>query len=191
MALALGAATFSVGAAASAQPVTVAPDQAASGPARYSVPPPPGYQASDAQQDASSKARADDDRYSYEAEQWAAQNCVAQRANDSAAGAVIGGLLGAIVGSGLAGRHEHAAGAIVGGGLGAVAGGAIGASASSNPNCPPGYVLAPGAARFYPGPIYGDVIYAAPAWYDPWMWYGNHWIYRPYPYHRFWYRTHR
>lgn len=158
----------------------------------YNVPPPPGYRPNEGQSDSSAQARADDDRYSYEAEQWAARNCVAQRANDTAAGVVIGGILGAIIGAGAAGRYDRGAGAIVGGALGATAGGAIGnAAGASNPNCPPGYVLAPGAAPFYPGSVYGDVIYSAPGWYDPWIWYGGHWIYRPYPYHRYWYRTHR
>jgi hypothetical protein len=78
---------------------------------------------------------------------------------------------------------------VVGGALGATAGAAVGNAASNNPNCPPGYVLAPGATPFYPGPIYGGVVYAAPPWYDPWIWYGSHWIYRPYPYDRYWYRT--
>jgi hypothetical protein len=168
------------------------PDQAPAGPGPYNVPPPPGYQPGADQADTSPQARDQDDRYSYAAERWAAQNCVAQRANDTAAGVVIGGILGALIGSGLSGRYDRGAGIVAGGALGAAAGGAIGnAAASSNPNCPPGYVLAPGAAPFYPGPVYGDVIYAAPGWYDPWMWYGGHWIYRPYPYHRYWYRTHR
>ena len=159
-------------------------------PGQYNVPPPPGYQPGDSQYDTSAQARAEDDRYSYAAEQWAAQNCVAQRANNTAAGTVIGGILGALVGSSVAGRHDRGASTFAGAAVGAVAGGAIGSSASSNPNCPPGYGLRPGAAGFYPGPVYGPVIYAAPAWYDPWEWYGGPWIYRPYPYHRYWYRTH-
>jgi hypothetical protein len=165
------------------------PPPAGQGP--YSVPPPPGYGSSEAQAESSDQARAEDQRYSYEAERWAAENCMAQRANNTAAGAVIGGILGTIIGAGAAGRYDRGAGMVVGGALGATAGAAIGNSASSNPNCPPGYVLRPGAPAFYPGPIYGDVLYAAPTWYDPWIWYGNHWIYRPYPYHRYWYRTHR
>jgi hypothetical protein len=159
----------------------------------YSVPPPEGYDASVDQDDSSPQARDQDERYSYAAERWAARNCVVQHQNDVAAGVVIGGILGAIIGSNLAGRHSRGAGAFVGGATGAAAGAAIGNSAAaSNPNCPPGYGLRPGAAAFYPGPIYGpDVYYAAPDWYDPWIWYGGHWIYRPYPYHRFWYRHHR
>lgn len=158
--------------------------------ASYNYPPPPGMQPSDAAAENSAAARAQDDQYSYAAEQWAAQNCVAQRANNTAAGAVIGGLLGALVGGSVAGRGSRGAGIVAGGAVGAVAGGAIGA-ASTSPNCPPGYVVRAGAAPFYPGPIYGPVVYAAPPGYDPWIWYGGHWIYRPYPYHRYWYRTHR
>jgi hypothetical protein len=160
--------------------------------ATYSMPPPPGMNPQDATADMSPQARAQDDQYSYAAEQWAAQNCVAQRANDTAAGAVIGGLVGALAGAGLAGHHDRGAGIVAGGAVGAIAGGAIGGSAAaSNPNCPPGYVLRGGAPPFYPGPVYGPVVYAAPGWYNPWVWYGGHWIYRPYPYHRYWYRSHR
>lgn len=154
----------------------------------YNVPPPPGYQGGP---DAAPAARAEDDRYAYEAEQWAARNCVAQRANDTAAGAVIGGILGAIIGGGLAGRYDRGAGVVTGGALGAIAGGAIGRSnAEQNPACPPGYGLAPGAQPFYPGAVFAEGVYVAPGWYDPWLWYGGHWIYRPYPYHRYWGHTH-
>jgi hypothetical protein len=168
----------------------IASGVAAQPPARYNLPPPAGYSRADLWDDSSEAARAADARYTYEAERWAAENCVEQRANNTAAGAVIGGLLGAVAGSGLAGRHEHAAGAVVGGVAGALAGGAIGGSAT-NPSCPPGYVLRPAAPPFDPGPVYRDVVYVQPAWYDPWIWYGGHWIYRPYPYHRFWFRHHR
>ncbi|MGH6992598.1 MAG: hypothetical protein ACRED8_02025 [Caulobacteraceae bacterium] len=156
---------------------------------RYNVPPPPGYSSADEAQAESDEARSEDDRYSYEAEQWAAHNCYRQRANNTAAGAVIGGLLGAVIGSGLSGRYHHAEGAFAGGAVGALAGGAIGSS--SSPECPPGYVLRAGAPAFAPGPVYGGVIYTAPGWYDPWIWYGDHWIYRPYPYHRWWSEHHR
>jgi hypothetical protein len=159
-------------------------------PGQYNVPPPPGYQPGDDQNETSPQAREEDERYSYEAERWAARNCVAQRQADTTAGVVIGGILGAIVGSGLAGPHARGAGAVLGGVGGAAVGGAIGSSAATNPNCPPGYVVADGAPPFDPGPIYGGVVYAAPGWYDPWIWYGGHWIYRPYPYHRYWYRHH-
>jgi uncharacterized protein YcfJ len=167
------------------------PDQSYQG-GPYNVPPPPGYSPDAAQYDQSADARAQDDRYSYEAERWAAANCIAQRENSTAAGAVIGGILGAIVGGAAAGRYDRGAGIVAGGALGAVAGGAIGnaSAAENNPNCPPGYVLRDGAEPFYAGPVYGDVVYEAPGWYDPWLWYGGHWIYRPYPYHRFWSHEH-
>jgi hypothetical protein len=156
----------------------------------YNMPPPPGMQPDDFSAENSTAARAQDDQYSYAAEQWAAQNCIAQRAQNTAAGAVIGGLLGALAGGGLAGRHDRGAGIVAGGAVGAIAGAAIG-SASTSPGCPPGYGLRPGAAAFYPPAVFGGVVYAAPPSYDPWIWYGGHWIYRPYPYHRYWYRTHR
>jgi uncharacterized protein YcfJ len=193
--LALAAATALTGAASAwAQDgygPPPAPEQGYQG-GPYSVPPPPGYSQGDAQYEDSAQAREQDDRYSYEAEQWARENCVEQRENSTAAGAVIGGILGAIVGGSVAGRYDRGAGIVAGGALGAVAGGAIGnAQASeSNPNCPPGFALRDGAEPFYAGPVYGDVVYEAPGWYDPWLWYGGHWIYRPYPYHRFWYEHH-
>jgi len=156
---------------------------------QYNVPPPPGYQPGDDQAETSDQARQQDEQYSYAAEQWAAQNCVQQHANNTAAGVVIGGILGAVVGAGLGGRYDRGGGALAGGALGAVAGGAIGnSSANNNPNCPPGYGLRSGAVAFYPGPVYGPMVYAAPGWYDPWIFYGDRWIYRPYPYHRYWYR---
>ncbi|HEX4196713.1 MAG TPA: hypothetical protein VHZ26_04665 [Caulobacteraceae bacterium] len=196
--LILGAAAMAISAAqsAGAQPPaspngTPPPDQGQYDQGQYNVPPPPGYQPGDEPAETSDQARAQDEQYSYAAEQWAARNCVAQHANSTAAGVVIGGLLGAALGAGIGGRYNGGAGALAGGVVGATAGGAIGnASANSNPNCPPGYGLRPGAPVFYPGPIYGPVVYAAPGWYDPWIWYGGRWIYRPYPYHRYWYRTH-
>jgi hypothetical protein len=167
------------------------PDQTYQG-GPYNVPPPPGYSPDAAQYDQSAEARDQDDRYSYEAERWAAANCIAERENSTAAGAVIGGILGAIIGGSAAGRYDRGAGIVAGGALGAVAGGAIGnaSAAENNPNCPPGYVLREGAEPFYAGPVYGDIVYEAPGWYDPWLWYGGHWIYRPYPYHRFWFHEH-
>lgn len=172
--------------AALAQPPAVPPPPAPA----YNMPPPDGINPAEMAAEGTPQARSQDDQYSYAAEQWATQNCIAQRANDTAAGAIIGGLLGAVAGAGLAGRHDRGAGIVAGGVVGAAAGGAIGSAASPNPNCPPGYVVRAGAAPFYPGPVYGPAAYAAPGWYDPWMWYGRHWIYRPYPYHRFWGRHH-
>jgi hypothetical protein len=156
--------------------------------AYYNTPPPPGYQPN--AQDTAPEARYEDDRYAYAAEHWAAENCIQQRNANTAGGAVIGGILGAIIGGAATGHGGGvAAGALIGGTTGA----AIGHSAAVNsPNCPPGYVLRAGAPAFYAPPVYGPgVVYAAPGWYDPWIWYGGHWIYRPYPYHRYYaYRYH-
>ena len=147
--------------------------------------PPPGYSAEDAQRDASGAARAYDQQYAAAAEAWSQANCVRQEQNRTAAGAIIGGVLGAVIGSAAAGRHEAGAGAIVGGGLGAVAGGAI--ANSSGPGCPPGFVVRAGAPAFAYAPPPGPavVVYDAPTWYNPWIWYNGAWIYRPYPYHRY------
>ena len=70
--------------------------------------------------------------------------------------------------------------ALAGGALGAVAGGTLG-NAATDPGCPTGYVLRPHGTAFVAGPVYPDAVYGAPGWYDPWIWYGGHWIYRPYP----------
>ncbi len=136
-----------------------------------------------------------DQTYSDAARQWAAANCVAEKRSNTTAGAVIGGLLGAAAGTGLAGRHDRAAGAILGGATGAVAGGAIG-NASTPPGCTPAYVARPVVpvyyappAVWYPAPVYPGVVYATPAWYGPWVWTGGAWVYRPV--HRYWYRPYR
>jgi hypothetical protein len=111
---------------------------------------------------------------------------VRQEQNRTTAGAIIGGVLGAVIGSSVAGRYDRGAGAVVGGGLGALAGGAI--ANSQGPGCPPGFALRSGAPAFVYGPPPGGVavVYDEPTWYNPWLWYNGAWIYRPYPYHRYW-----
>jgi hypothetical protein len=151
----------------------------------YGAPPPPlppsGYSDADRSRDLV-QAQIDADRaYERAVEQWAAENCVREQDSKTVAGAVIGGVLGALTG-GAVGRGT---GAAVGGALGAVAGAAVGAS-STSPGCPPGYVVRAGAPAFYyvyHGP---EWVYVAPPDYRPWIWVEGHWIYRPYPYHRFW-----
>jgi uncharacterized protein YcfJ len=64
------------------------------------------------------------------------QQCAAQRQNGTVGGAVIGGLLGAVLGSNAAARGHRSDGTLVGGALGAAAGAAIGRS-SANRNCRP------------------------------------------------------
>ena len=145
-------------------------------------PPPPGYQG-----DAGGSVQ-QDQRYEAYAEDWSQRYCTRAR-NNTGAGAVIGGLFGALLGSSVAGRHDRGDGALVGG-LAGAAGGAVVGSASSNatsPGCPPGYVVRGGAPAFaYEG--YGDpYLYAAPGWYQPWFFIGGRWNYRPYPYHNFYY----
>jgi hypothetical protein len=111
---------------------------------------------------------------------------------DVAAGAVIGGILGAIVGGSLAGRHDGGGAVVAGAALGAAGGAAVAASTGSNetsPGCPPGYVVrhnAPTYAYSYP-----DYYYAAPGWYRPWIYTGGAWIYRPYPYHDWYWHRYR
>ncbi len=147
--------------------------------------PPPGYTAQDAQRDQAAQAQAYDQQYAAAAEAWSNANCIRQEQNRTAAGAIIGGVLGAVIGSAAAGRHDAGAGAIVGGGLGAIAGGAI--ANSSGPGCPPGFVLRSGAPVFAyaPPPGAAVVVYDAPPEYNPWFFYSGRWVYRPYPYHRY------
>jgi hypothetical protein len=153
------------------------------------VPPPEGFDASrDRRWDDSQQARDEDLRYSAAVQRWAADNCYNQRQGNQAAGAVIGGVLGAFLGSGIAGRGNRTAGAVFGGAAGAMAGSAIGAS-STSPGCPPGYAVRPGAPVFI-GPAFGGgYFYTEPPGYRPWVWSGGHWMYRPYPYHRYWSRN--
>jgi hypothetical protein len=154
-------------------------------PAGQYAPPPSGADASGAAYDDRSQRYDRDyaDRY----HEWASRYCVDRRDN-TAAGALIGGMLGAVAGSGLAGRGGHTAGAVVGGSLGATAGAAVGA-ATRPAACPPGYVVAPAAPVFsYQPGYYPPAVVYGPAWYQPWIWVDSHWVYRPY---RYWYWTHR
>ncbi|MBV9996340.1 MAG: hypothetical protein JO127_14140 [Caulobacteraceae bacterium] len=149
-------------------------------------PPPEGFGSRDRRYDFSAGAQAEDRRYAGAAERWAAENCIDQR-NQQAAGAMIGGLMGAMIGAGAAGPHDRGAGAAVGGMLGVIAGSAIGASAAS-PGCPPGFYARAGAPAFAAPGFGGGYGYAAPPGYRPWIWSGERWSYRPYPYHRYWQR---
>lgn len=147
-------------------------------------PPPPGYVAGPdmAQQ------QAQDQQYAAYAQQWSQAYCVKAHGNVGQ-GAVIGGVVGALLGSGFGG---HGAGALVGAGVGAAGGAAIADSAGSNatsPGCPPGFVVRSGAPAFAYGGYGGSpYLYSAPGWYQPWVFYGGVWTYRPYPYHVWYYR---
>jgi hypothetical protein len=151
-------------------------------------PPPPGYQPDPE----AVRQQAQDQQYAAYAQQWAQAYCVKAH-GDAGAGAVIGGIAGALLGSSVAGRGSRGAGAIIGGGVGAVGGAAIADSSGSNatsPGCPPGFVTRSGAPPFAYGGYGGEpYVYAAPDWYRPWVYYGGAWVYRPYPYH-VWYYGH-
>ncbi|HEY5289712.1 MAG TPA: hypothetical protein VIJ59_06725 [Caulobacteraceae bacterium] len=144
------------------------------------APPPPGANGA-----YDSRSQQYDQDYARRYSSWAAQYCVDRRNNNTAAGAIIGGVLGSIIGSGVAGRGEHFGGAVVGGAVGATAGAAIGSSSSNTYGCPNGYVVAAGAPAFYYGGP-GPAVYA-PSWYNPWVWAGGQWGYHPY---RSWYYRH-
>lgn len=141
--------------------------------------PPQGTEEGSAYDDS---AQAQDEAYADEYGRWAARNCINQ-ANNTAAGALIGGILGAGIGAAVS--RNAGRGALVGGAIGAGTGAAAGA-ASSQGACPPGYVVAGGAPAF----AYGGGAYVtyAPGWYRPWIWEGGRWVYHPY---RRWYWAHR
>ena len=78
------------------------------------------------------------------AQVWQGDPCRYERHEAARNGSVAGGLLGAIVGSQIAGRGNHTAGAIVGGAVGAVAGHQIGAHSVECRAYPAGYRHHPG-----------------------------------------------
>jgi hypothetical protein len=140
--------------------------------------PPPGVEGGGDYDDATQQQ---DEAYADSYSRWAAQYCVNQ-ANNTAAGALIGGILGAGIGAAVS--HNAGRGALVGGAIGAGTG-AVAGAASPSGDCPPGYVIAGGA----PGFAYsGAYVSYAPAWYHPWAWVGGRWVYHPY---RHWYWAHR
>jgi hypothetical protein len=142
-------------------------------------------------------SRAGDD-YQAQYAAWEMQNCVIARSNNTAAGAILGGAAGALLGFSLAGWAARGAWALFGGVMGSAVGAAVGSSAGSA-SCPHGYALRSGAPPFYYGPAYG---YGAPAYapapyaYAPprpyyagapsyagaprgrWVWDGR-WVWRP------------
>ena len=131
-----------------------------------------------------------DRRYAEDAERWAANNCVKSKPNIGG-GALIGGILGAIIGSGLGGRHNGGGAMAAGAAIGAIGGAAVASKSTgdTSPGCPEGYVVRQGAPIYvYAQPNYA---YAAPEWYRPWVFVDGYWVYRPYPYHEWYYRTYR
>lgn len=132
--------------------------------------------------------QAADAQYAQEAQRWAAQNCVKSRKN-TAAGVLVGGILGAIVGGAIAGPRDAGLGVVAGATVGAVGGAAVADSSQgdTSPGCPPGYVTRSGAAPWGYAPT--AYYYGAPDWYVPWVFVNGYWAYRPYPYHDWYYRT--
>ncbi|HEY7853407.1 MAG TPA: hypothetical protein VIB82_10560 [Caulobacteraceae bacterium] len=149
------------------------------------APPPPGANNGGAYDDNTQQYDRD---YAQRYSGWAAQNCVDRRNNNTAAGAIIGGVLGAVIGGNVAGRGDQFGGAVVGGALGATAGAAIGSSSTNTTGCPPGYYVRSGAPGFYyDGPYSAPAAVYAPGWYNPWAFVGGQYVYRPY---RYWYWNH-
>jgi uncharacterized protein YcfJ len=73
------------------------------------------------------------------AQEWRDDPCHERRHDAARNGTIAGGLLGALVGSQVAGRGNRTAGAIIGGGVGAVAGHQIGAHTVECRSYPAGY----------------------------------------------------
>jgi len=144
------------------------------------MPPPPGYDGGPP----SPQQQTQDQQYAAYAQQWAQENCVKSH-GDVAAGAIAGGIFGAVIGGITGGRR----GVAIGAGLGGVGGAAVAADSegATSPGCPPGYVVRDGAPGFYYQGS-GPYDYYAPADYNPWVWWGNAWVFRPYPYHSWYYR---
>ncbi|HEY3948229.1 glycine zipper 2TM domain-containing protein [Phenylobacterium sp.] len=115
--------------------------------------------------------------------------CDRDAGNRGVAGALVGGALGAVVGSQAAANHHRTDGSLLGGALGAIAGGVIGNKTASCNNAPPppppGPVAeAPPPPPAYDGPPpppppgYAQGYYAAPppaVYEQPAVWaYGRH-----------------
>jgi hypothetical protein len=179
-------------------PAPYAPAQYA--PAQYSAPAapaqyapaqyaPPAQAAPDPGGMAYQQAYAD---YRAQYAQWADRNCVTNHANNIAAGAIIGGVAGALMFGSVAGWAARGAWVLFGGSLGLGLGAAVGAS-SNAPGCPTGYGVRSGAPPFYyGGPAYSYGQPYAPAPYAPqpyyrpanggWVWDGYRWVQRPQAY---------
>jgi hypothetical protein len=156
------------------------------------APPDAGYNSSPAYQQTYQDYRA---RY----DEWAMQNCVTERNNNVAAGAIFGGVAGALMGFSLAGWAARGAWALFGGSVGMAAGAAI-AGSSQPGSCPNGYAVRAGAPAFntggpayayggyYAAPAYAPRPYYGPRPYSPWVWVNGRWVRRGYGYHRPLYR---
>lgn len=73
------------------------------------------------------------------AQAWRDDPCYYDRHAAARNGTIAGGVIGALVGSAVAGRGNHTAGALIGGGVGAVAGHQIGAHSVQCSAYPAGY----------------------------------------------------
>jgi len=91
----------------------------------------------------------------------AGQSCESQRNTNVAAGAIFGGVAGALLGASLAGWAVRGAWALFGGSVGLTAGALLGASATPE-NCGRRYAAEPRAPRYYEGGGYGPPAYAPP-----------------------------
>ena len=109
------------------------------------------------------------------AQVWLEDPCRAERHDAARTGTVTGGLLGALVGSQIAGRGNHTAGAIVGGTVGAVAGHQIGAHSVECRAYPAGYRHHDGChwvSDYYRGRAYSYEVCRSPR--GDWRRYGDY-----------------
>jgi hypothetical protein len=90
---------------------------------------------------------------------YAYRDCKAESNSHGVLGAIIGGGLGAVLGSHLAANHHRADGGLVGAGLGAVVGAGVGSSSSDCNHAARAYAAPPPVAYGPPPP---PVAYAAP-----------------------------
>lgn len=89
--------------------------------------------------------------------------CRRDSTNRSTAGALIGGALGAVIGSNAAARNARTEGALLGGALGATAGAVVGNRSAA---CQEGYVRPPRTSYYEPSRPYNDGRYYDGRYYD-------------------------
>lgn len=88
--------------------------------------------------------------------------CKRERTNRGTVGALIGGALGAAIGSNAAAGGVRTEGALLGGALGAAGGAVVGNNSAA---CSSGYYSAPPRTSYYGGDRYGDRYVAPPPRY--------------------------
>ncbi|MGZ8364084.1 MAG: glycine zipper domain-containing protein [Caulobacteraceae bacterium] len=113
--------------------------------------------------------RRDMRRYEQQRAAYDYNRCARSSQGRTVAGALLGGIAGAVIGSNAAPRWDRSGGALVGGAIGATAGAAVGSATA--PVCGGyggRYAYGPGPYAYGPGYGYGGpVIVGGPAYYGP------------------------